>query len=120
MAFLQHCINGALVAHYALNEPLTIGRAADNDVVLEDSTVSSHHLRISLTDNGHFLFEDLGSTNGVLYQGQKQTSGVLHEGQWLSVGLSEFTRVDSLSPGMEKTLRIKKSWIPGLYYTSEK
>lgn len=120
MAFLQHCLNGGLVAHYVLDTALTLGRAEGNDVVLEDGTVSSHHARISLTEQGHFLFEDLGSTNGLQYDGKKTTSGLLQTGKWLSVGLHEFTRVETLPQGMEQTLRIKKSWIPGVYYTSDK
>lgn len=120
MAFLQHCLNGGLIAHYALDSSLTLGRAQDNDIVLEDSTVSSYHARISLTEQGLFLFEDLGSTNGLLYEGKKTENGILAEHKWLSVGLHEFTRVETLAQGMEQTLRIKKSWIPGVYYTSEK
>ncbi|AFV00998.1 FHA domain-containing protein [Simiduia agarivorans] len=120
MAFLQHCLNGGLVAHYALDSAITLGRSEDNDVVLEDGTVSGHHARISVTDQGEFQFEDLGSTNGLQYEGKKVSNGILQAGKWLSVGLHEFTRVETLPQGMEQTLRIKKSWIPGVYYTSEK
>lgn len=42
---------------------ITIGRAIDNDVVLEYPMVSSHHARITYRD-GHAVIEDLGSTNG--------------------------------------------------------
>jgi ABC-type multidrug transport system ATPase subunit len=42
---------------------ITIGRAADNDVVLEYPMVSSHHARITIRD-GRAVIEDLGSTNG--------------------------------------------------------
>lgn len=120
MAFIRHCLNGAIVAHYELTEPLTIGRAEDNDISLEDSTASAHHARISLSERGEFLFEDLGSTNGLLYKGKKVTSGVLAAGQYLQVGLHEFSRIEQLAAGMEQTVRIKKSWIPGVYYTSDK
>ena len=120
MAFLQHCLNGAIVAHYVVDPRLTIGRLPENDIVLEDATVSGHHAQISLTDQHHFLIEDLGSTNGLQLKGKKVTTGILADGEWLSIGLHEFTRVECLPAGMEQTLRIKKSWIPGVYYTSEK
>lgn len=120
MAFLQHCLNGALVAHYVVEPALTLGRADTNDVVLEDGTVSGQHAEISLTSDGQFQFKDLGSTNGVVLDGKKVTEGLLLAGQWLAVGLHEFTRVEQLPAGMEQTLKIKKSWIPGVYYTSEK
>lgn len=40
-----------------------IGRAADNDIVLDDETVSSHHARI-LYQGGQWWVEDLASRNG--------------------------------------------------------
>lgn len=40
-----------------------IGRAADNDVILDDETVSSHHARI-LYQGGQWWIEDLASRNG--------------------------------------------------------
>lgn len=43
--------------------PVTIGRASDNTLVLEDDYVSSHHARISQSD-GRWIVEDAGSTNG--------------------------------------------------------
>jgi pSer/pThr/pTyr-binding forkhead associated (FHA) protein len=43
---------------------LTIGRAEENDVVLEDDGVSRYHARI-LFDNGSLWLQDAGSRNGV-------------------------------------------------------
>lgn len=108
------------MAHYELTDKLTVGRAETNDISLEDTTVSSSHAQISVTDTGSFLFEDLGSTNGLLYKGKRTESGILEVGECLLIGLHEFSRVDQLSSDMERTLRIKKSWIPGVYYTSDK
>jgi pSer/pThr/pTyr-binding forkhead associated (FHA) protein len=42
---------------------LTIGRKADNRLVIEDSAVSGHHARLVKIQSVFFL-EDLGSTNG--------------------------------------------------------
>jgi putative peptide zinc metalloprotease protein len=48
----------------ALTKPVTtIGREPDNDVVLDDGSVSRHHARIVREANG-FRYEDLGSFNG--------------------------------------------------------
>ena len=45
------------------NTPITIGRAADSTIVLDDDFVSTHHAR--LTPSGkQWSIEDLGSTNG--------------------------------------------------------
>jgi hypothetical protein len=40
-----------------------IGRAPDNNIILNDERVSAHHARISFT-GGQWLLEDLGSRNG--------------------------------------------------------
>ncbi|TWT40050.1 FHA domain protein [Thalassoglobus neptunius] len=42
---------------------ITIGRAADNTVVIDQSNVSSHHARITINGD-QILLDDLGSTNG--------------------------------------------------------
>jgi len=51
----------------------TVGRAADNDVVLDDPTVSSHHARLSWS-GGALLVEDLSSANGTFVDGQRVKS----------------------------------------------
>ena len=47
----------------------TIGRAADNDVVLDDPTVSNHHARLSWS-GAALVIEDLSSANGTFVDGQ--------------------------------------------------
>ena len=43
--------------------PITLGRAKDSTLVIEDDYVSSRHARI-YPANGQWVVEDLGSTNG--------------------------------------------------------
>ena len=43
----------------------TIGRAYDNDVILDDPFVDGHAARVSLTHDGALMVEDLGALNGV-------------------------------------------------------
>lgn len=45
--------------------PITVGRAYDNDVVVDDPHVAAHHLRIARSDEGVLMAEDLGSRNGL-------------------------------------------------------
>ena len=42
-----------------------IGRAFDNDVVVEDPHVAAHHVRIFRDETGRLMAEDLGSLNGL-------------------------------------------------------
>lgn len=48
---------------------LTIGRAYDNDLVLDDPHVAAHHLRLVRGDDGAWSAEDLGSINGLCADG---------------------------------------------------
>ncbi|HET7602201.1 MAG TPA: FHA domain-containing protein, partial [Gemmatimonadales bacterium] len=45
--------------------PVRIGRAYDNDVILDDRHVDAHHAMLYLADDGVVVVEDLGSVNGV-------------------------------------------------------
>jgi hypothetical protein len=45
------------------NSPITVGRAADSTLVLNDDYSSSRHARFFPSD-GQWIVEDLGSTNG--------------------------------------------------------
>lgn len=58
----------------------TIGRAYDNDVVLSDSYVAPHHLRIARLEDGTFEAGDLGTTNGLLDATGKRVERALLDG----------------------------------------
>lgn len=53
--------------------PVLIGRANDSTLVLTDDYASNRHARISLQD-GMWIVEDLGSTNGT-YLGSRKLDG---------------------------------------------
>lgn len=64
---------------------VTIGRAPDNDVVLEAAEVSRHHARLEY-HNGTFEVIDLGSTNGTFVNGVAVTRAPLDDGDELTFG----------------------------------
>jgi ABC transport system ATP-binding/permease protein len=49
---------------------LTIGRAPENDHVIDHPMVSKLHAKVTMTDKG-FLLEDLGSANGTFFNGER-------------------------------------------------
>jgi hypothetical protein len=63
----------------------TIGRAADNDVVLDDPTVSNHHARLSWS-GAALVIEDLSSINGTFVDGQPVTTARARPGVDLRCG----------------------------------
>jgi hypothetical protein len=47
------------------DEAFTIGRAYDNDLIIDDPYVAAHHLRIERAEDGTLQAVDLGSRNGL-------------------------------------------------------
>lgn len=66
-------------------ERLTIGRAADNDLMLEQARVSRHHAEIRRSGD-FFTFKDLDSTNGSWIRDQAVEQLVLQDGDMLRLG----------------------------------
>ncbi|MFN2252268.1 MAG: FhaA domain-containing protein [Anaerolineae bacterium] len=65
--------------------PLTVGRALDNDVIIDDRTVSRHHARL-VPRGTHWMYEDLGSTHGSYVNGHRITASLLRPGDQLRLG----------------------------------
>ena len=57
-------------ARYMLSEDLNIGRAANSNVIIDDTYASQQHARI-FAHNDTYCVEDLGSTNGTYVNGRK-------------------------------------------------
>ena len=58
-------VDHELVREVVLRPPLTVGRAPENDVMLDDEAVSALHGRIERS-HGRWRFTDVGSSNGTL------------------------------------------------------
>jgi FHA domain len=57
---------GEVAARERIEAPeARIGRAFDNDVVVDDPYVAPHHLRIYRAEDGELVAEDLGTLNGL-------------------------------------------------------
>jgi pSer/pThr/pTyr-binding forkhead associated (FHA) protein len=69
---------------------IRIGRALDNDIVLQDASVSRHHAEIERRD-GVFLMRDLGSQNGTWVADNRITEVRLTPGDHLRIGDAAFT-----------------------------
>jgi pSer/pThr/pTyr-binding forkhead associated (FHA) protein len=54
---------------------LSIGRTKENDLAIEDASVSKFHASINLNTDGRLLVADTGSTNGTFVNGQRIAYG---------------------------------------------
>src|ERR1700691_1362620 len=66
-------------------EPVTIGRAPDNDIQIDNLAVSDHHARI-FSDDGRPKVQDLGSLNGILLNGNSIKLEWLRSGDIIAIG----------------------------------
>lgn len=103
---------------YPLEESsITIGREAFNDIVVYDPEASRRHAQISFQD-GRYILEDLGSTNGTFISGRRVSVPTpLHNGDvieigessrivfnWVTADLGETVVRPEASQGLDKTV----------------
>jgi DNA-binding NtrC family response regulator len=68
-----------------VDRKVKVGKAADNDLVLPDDTVSRHHCELERRGDCVFV-KDLGSTNGTRIAGSKVTEALAPPGSILRFG----------------------------------
>ena len=71
-----------------LDKPvINLGRQRDNDVIVDDPTVSRHHAQIRLRFGNYVLF-DLGSSGGTTVNGHPVQERVLQSGDVIGLARS--------------------------------
>jgi hypothetical protein len=68
------------------NTTWRIGRTRDNELTLEDSSVSRRHAEIQRYSNGNFILYDVESLNGVYVNQEKISKKKLKEGDIIEIG----------------------------------
>lgn len=79
------------------DEALTIGRAPDNNIVLQLPSVSRHHGRVERHSDGYIL-RDLQSENGTWVDRCRISEAKLRHGDGFRIGAAELTFKQSFSP----------------------
>lgn len=78
-----------------LTGDFTIGRNSDNQVILEDSFISSYHAHF-FSYEGRYVIEDLNSTNGTLLNGDRlEESTYLEINDIITLGANVFRVVQT-------------------------
>lgn len=85
-----HILSGVLEGKVIelIEERITVGRALDNMIRLEDGTVSHHHAMFVI-EAGEFKLRDLNSTNGSRVNGMRIVETKLHNGDAVRLGSVE-------------------------------
>jgi pSer/pThr/pTyr-binding forkhead associated (FHA) protein len=90
------------VPHELMDEAITIGRGADNTIVVNDPSISTHHAQLLLEGNTYRL-KDLDSTNGTRVNGKPVTETVLQVDDRIRFGAAE-ARYESSEVAGSKSL----------------
>lgn len=80
MELIVEIINrsGRMLKRRKLNgESISIGRAYDNCLILDDPSVNPHHVSIQTSSEHDFLVRDLASVNGLIHNGKNIKDNVL-------------------------------------------
>ena len=73
-------------ARYGLEAAVTtIGRHGGADILLDDVTVSRHHVEVERTGD-RYLVRDVGSLNGTYLNGRRIESCEIHDGDEVQIG----------------------------------
>ncbi|HLF26960.1 MAG TPA: DUF3662 and FHA domain-containing protein [Anaerolineae bacterium] len=71
--------------HVPLHRPvIALGRALDNDLVIDDARVSRHHAQLRLR-GGRYVIYDTGSSGGTLINGESVNEHILAAGDVISL-----------------------------------
>lgn len=97
---------------YPLGQPLTVGRAGDNDVVLDSGDVSRYHAVVARGPGGPTI-TDLGSSNGTFVEGVRLEARVpraLRPGDAVAIGTYALRVV---AAGEEQHRQLIATRVPG-------
>ena len=117
---------GVAIKKFKLDKPtMSLGRDPQSDIFIDNTVVSSKHAIITVEvppeagAEPQYVIEDLNSTNSTYVNGEKITRHRLVHDDVIRIGWNQFKFIDEAQADPNHTAKIKKSWIPGVYYTEE-
>jgi len=97
MAKLIVTSKGDLVGEFPLSkECITVGRKSDNDIHIENPSISGYHAQV-ITILNESSIEDLNSTNGTFVNSRMVRKHALHDGDIISLGQHKLEYINELT-----------------------
>lgn len=114
MASLSQLVDRVVVTTFDINKPETrVGRRADNNIRIDEISVSGHHAVIESVPNAYlegtvdYYITDSNSTNGTFVNDLRVSERQrLNSDDMVRIGWNEFRFVDEDENAMEKTAYI--------------
>lgn len=97
-------------------EPITLGRAADCDIVLPERQISRYHVRIEWNADGYVL-RDLGSKNGTFVNGERVRGQLYRLRDGDEISLAATLQIGFVAG--EATLPLDEVFLPGRLVVDE-
>jgi pSer/pThr/pTyr-binding forkhead associated (FHA) protein len=126
MAMLVLTHEGLTIKRIPLDKAeLRIGRKTDSDIFIDDMLASQSHAKIETIENteeaggSDYFIVDLKSTNHTYVNGALIDRKKLTHNDVIRIGKHTFKFLDESGENADKTTKLRKSWIPGVYYTEE-
>lgn len=90
-----------------------IGRGKDNELTLDDTSISRRHAEIHRKNNGTFDIIDMNSMNGIYINNEKIGKAILQEGDVIEIGdiFLHFTQLAS-DHSVEESTVMQKTKVP--------
>ena len=82
---LEYMVNEEIKIFYLTKDIITAGKLSENDLQLDDKTISRKHCKFQKSKNS-FKLIDLNSTNGSYVNGQQIKEKILEEGDNIAIG----------------------------------
>ena len=103
---------GVAIKKFKLDKStLRFGRDPASDVFIDNTSEPG--------SGPQYYIEDLKSTNSTFVNSEKITRHKLQHNDMIRIGWNNFKFIDESKGDPNKTAKIKKSWIPGVYYTED-
>jgi pSer/pThr/pTyr-binding forkhead associated (FHA) protein len=110
LAELQLLVDDVVIKSFPFNkDTISIGRSPDNDIVIDEESVSSEHARIDLIPSQlmegliDVFIEDLGSTNGTFVNQVPVKRQQLQNFDYIRIAFTDFKLVADKTAKLART-----------------